>query len=349
MKNLRIAYVPYSASFDAPGDRRRFVHYARQRGLQFEIADPTQAYDVVVLSERADLSVWCKYTQGKIVFDLIDSYLAIPSSDWKGLLRGTAKFVSRQSRYLQLNYWQALRDMCRRADAVVCTTNEQRQQIGKFCPNTHIVLDAHSMVVRQTKDHYAAATPFRIVWEGLPQTLNSLAIVGDVLRQVGRHHPVELHVLTDPEFFSFLGRFGLKQTPRVLQSLVSDAIFHSWQESTVAQQICACDLAIIPIDLTDPFVAGKPENKLLLFWRLAMPVLASASPAYRRVMTQAGQNWVCASPAEWEARLIELIEDETARQQAGEGGRRFVEAQYGEQKTLRHWDDVFRSLNLLNG
>ena len=49
LQQLRIGYVPYTPSLDKPGDRRRFVHYARRRNLSFEIADPAQDYDVVIL------------------------------------------------------------------------------------------------------------------------------------------------------------------------------------------------------------------------------------------------------------------------------------------------------------
>ena len=96
---MKIGYVPYSSSLDMPGDRRRFVFYAETKGLTFEIADPSKKYDVVVLSERADLSVWSRYRHAKIVFDLIDSYLAIPQSDVRGLLRGVSKFAFRQTKW----------------------------------------------------------------------------------------------------------------------------------------------------------------------------------------------------------------------------------------------------------
>ena len=83
----RIGYVPYSSSLAMPGDRRRFVAYARARNLPFELARPKERYDIVVLSELADISVWCDYPYGKIVYDLIDSYLAIPRTDWKQMLQ----------------------------------------------------------------------------------------------------------------------------------------------------------------------------------------------------------------------------------------------------------------------
>ena len=63
----RIGYVPYSASLTHPGDLRRFVAYARARNLPFEVARPDGRYDVVVLSELSDISVWSEYRGGKVV------------------------------------------------------------------------------------------------------------------------------------------------------------------------------------------------------------------------------------------------------------------------------------------
>ncbi|NDG40652.1 MAG: hypothetical protein EBY28_15095, partial [Betaproteobacteria bacterium] len=137
LKNLRIGYVSYSQTLNLPGDRRRFARYAGQRGIEFELADPDKMYDIVVVSEAADISVWANYPHGKIVYDLIDSYLAIPRSNLKGRLRGLAKYISRQHRHLQLDHWRAIEKMCRRADAVICTTEEQQRDIEKFCSNVH--------------------------------------------------------------------------------------------------------------------------------------------------------------------------------------------------------------------
>jgi hypothetical protein len=57
----------------------------------------------------------------------VDLYLSMPRTDPKGLLRGLVKFVAGQSRRLRLDHWKALDEMCRRADAVICSTEEQRR------------------------------------------------------------------------------------------------------------------------------------------------------------------------------------------------------------------------------
>ena len=90
LRELRIGYAPCSTTFEAPGDRRRFCYYAKKRNIPFEIARPSQAYDIVVVTQTADVSLWRQYPRerAKIIFDFVDSYLAIPRFDLKGLLRG---------------------------------------------------------------------------------------------------------------------------------------------------------------------------------------------------------------------------------------------------------------------
>ena len=112
----RIGYVPLSSNFNLPGDRRRFCYYASKRGINFEIADPSKDYDIVVVTQKGDLSIWSKYRKGKtkVVYDFIDSYLAIPRYDLKGMFRGLAKFAAGESRCLKLNYWKAIENMRQR-------------------------------------------------------------------------------------------------------------------------------------------------------------------------------------------------------------------------------------------
>ena len=73
-----------------------------------------------------------------------------------------------------------------------------------------------------------------------------------------------------------------------MRKVFNSVKLHLWDESTCSDIIRNCDLAVIPIDLSDPFAFGKPENKLLLFWGMGMPVVTSAIPAYVRAMQAVG-------------------------------------------------------------
>ena len=341
----RIGYAPLSPTLGAPGDRRRFAAYARARNLPFEIARPEERYDLVVLSEMCDLSVWCDYPHGKVVYDLVDSYLAIPRSSIKPWLRGVVWYAIGRHRRLRFDYWATVQDMCRRADAVVCTTDEQKHDIERYRPNVHTVLDVHSSVVRKVKNDYRAGEPFNLVWEGLPTNIPQLMNIRDVLRDVHRRRPLVLNIVTDLDQPRFLGRFGRVDSLELARQAFDDVRLHPWEEATASETICGSDLAVIPIDLSDPFVRGKPENKLLLFWRMGMPVVASATPAYRRTMRDADlESFVCSDRAEWIAALERMMNDEGLRNEAGERGRQVAERHYNTESLFARWDVVFASI-----
>lgn len=344
LSRLRIGYAPYSAALDRPGDRRRFAGYARKRELAFEIADPARVYDVVVVTENADISVWSRYDKGRVVYDLIDSYLAIPRSNLKGRLRGLAKFVARQHRRLRLDYWRAIEDMCRNAAAVACTTDEQKRDIGNFCANVHIILDLHTTVTHEVKTRYAAGDVFRLAWEGMSATVDSLQLIGNVLREIERDHAIALDVVTDPVSFRHLGRYGRRETLEIVRRLCTRVTLHEWNEQTCAGILCGCDAAVIPLDLRDPFAAGKPENKLLLLWRMGLPVIASASPAYSRAMNAAGISLVCANENDWRHQLERVVTDASLRADAGQRGRAYAEANFSEAQLLARWDALFATV-----
>ncbi len=343
----RIGYAAFSADLNKPGDRRRFAGYATRRGMAFEIAKPGEKYDLLVLSQAADISEWLDYTRGRVVYDLIDSYLASPRTEFKQLFRGPAKYVTGQFKHLRLDYKGTVQEMCRRADAVVCTTDEQKRDISKFCSNVHLTLDFHSSVARQYKNDYGIGNPIRIAWEGLGVNVLQLAVIKDVLRQLSRDFAISLTLVTDLEHHLWLNKIGRARSVDVAARIVDNVIVHPWTEETCARILSGCDFGVIPLDMNDPFVSGKPENKLLLMWRIGLPVVCSATPAYVRAMNAAGApNLACATPDEWLAALRQLALSEQARRAAGQAGREHANRVWNEDAVLACWDRVLESVGI---
>jgi hypothetical protein len=347
LQNLRIGYVPCGPSFTAPGDRRRFCYYAAKRDIPFEIARPSETYDIIILTQSADISTWSRYPRGrtKIIFDFIDSYLSIPSSDPKGLLRGVAKFATGQNRRLLLSYKQGLEQMCRRADAVICSTQAQKLRIASLCPRVFMILDFHGTVVRTYKENYATNGAFHFVWEGLPSSLGHLLQVKAALQELQKTRPFVIHAITDLEYGRYLGgRFIKCSTVEDARKIWKGMYLYAWNEQTFSAIACNCDLALVPLPLQDPLSAGKPENRLLLFWRMGIPVLVSSTEAHRHVMRESGINMSCTSQREWVEALQHYMSDQRAREEAGRRGRAFVEERCSEERSLAKWDDVLESV-----
>jgi hypothetical protein len=343
---VRIGYAAYSPSLDQPGDRRRFPLYARRRGIELELASPEVSYDLVVVTPRAPLGAWSRYGRGraKVVFDIVDSYLAIPRADPKALLRGPAKWLAGEAPHPFFSYRRALERMLERSDAVTCATPEQAAAIAPFCGNVHPILDLQSGFVRQTKEGYAAGSPFNLVWEGLGENVATFREIRGALAEVSRRHPLVLHLVTAIEYRQFVQRFWRRRTVRIAQGIFQPVRVHGWSEEVVSEIATGCDLAVIPLPLDRPLERGKSENKLISFWRMGLPTVTSATPAYARAMAAAGQELACTTQEEWVETLVRLIEDEGARERGGRGGRGFAEREYSDERLLEAWDRVLESL-----
>lgn len=351
LTDARIGYAPYSATRDLPGDRRRFRFYAKARRLTFEVVESPRAdHDLVVLTSTADITRWADADPSvAVVYDLIDSYLALPRSSPRSLGRGLAKRLSGETRHLAWDYRKAIEGMCRRANAVVCSTAEQRQSILEFCPNVHVILDHHGPEATMRKHSYDAHSPFRLAWEGLPHTLPAFAELREPLTRLRERHNIELHVITDLEFHRYAGRFSRQRTESFAARYIDRARVHEWQVNTVAETLTSCDLAVIPLLLNHPLYVGKPENKLLLFWRLGMPAVTSATPAYMRAMLSAGLDMTCTDGADWERTIERYIIDRDAREDAGRRGYQHVTREHSDARLLKRWDAVFESVGFVRG
>jgi hypothetical protein len=343
---MKIGYVPYSRDLTQPADRRRFPYYAEQRGIEYELADPDAAYDIVVVTPRADLRRWTDYRPGqaKLVFDIVDSYLSVPRTNPKALLRGPAKFLAGESNSPFFSWRSAVERILERAAATTCATPEQAAAIRPHCANVHPILDFQTRMISEVKQDYAAGEPFKLVWEGLGENVRWFSEIRRPLAELARRRPLVLHLITAVEFKQMSQRFWTRETAKIAAGFFDDVKVHQWTEESVANVAAACDLAVIPLPLDRPLEAGKPESKLISFWRMGLPTVTSSTPAYVRVMAAAGQALHCSSAAEWSATLGRLAVDGDARAAAGRGGREFAEREYGDARLLGEWDRVFSSL-----
>lgn len=345
LSGLKVGYGPYDRTLQQPGDRRRFVFYAKERGINFEIADPNEDYDLVYLTARADIARWSRYGgSARIVFELIDSYLALPRYRPKNMLRGLAKYAARETSSLILNYHKGIEEMASRADAVVCSTEEQRIDLEKFCGDVRIILDVHREVERIVKTDYSRGDTLHVVWEGLVHTLDAFARIRPALEDFARSDKLAVHLVTDLTYHRYMKRFVKQSTQQLVDRVVPGAQLYQWDAHLLPHLVTACDIALIPLNMDDPFSNGKPENKLLIFWRMAMPTLTSGSPAYRRAMEGAGLDMTCDDSDEWAKTLARYGSSEDLRRDAGEKGRRFCLEHHSEEKVLTRWDALFDSV-----
>ncbi len=344
---MRIAYDGYSADLDAPGDRRRFCVYAHERGIEFEKARLDQPYDVVYITHGSDLPGWIarKRREGsslRLIFELVDSYFTYSDRSYrfaKGLGRYALGIDSRPS----LDYRRLLAEACSVSDAVICSTVEQQTTIRKYNSNVFVSFDSFSNDFEVCKKEYTRRGRLKVVWEGMSTTLDNLVQLSATLNK--HRDKIELHIVTDSKTYKLFNRFLVSDTVSRLGVFDCPVYFHPWDKKTFVRQIISSDLAIIPIDLANPMANGKPENKLVSFWLLGMPVLTSPTPAYKRAMNEAGIAMICNDTEEWNSRLADWINaSESEFYELGHRVQQFALNQYSMARFVKPFDDAFAAV-----
>ena len=264
----------------------------------------------------------------------------------RSVLRGPAKYLVGQARHFRFRYTDALRDLCRRADAVVCSTEEQRSVILPLCSNVIPILDYHAVALGAIKTHYGTDAQAHLVWEGQPANVSTFEAIREPLQRLSSRRRIALHLITDLTYSAALKNIGRRSTADLARRIIPirEQYIYSWNERTLSAIATQCDLAVIPIPLESPMYMAKPENKMLLLWRMGLPVVASATPAYRRAMSAAGVRGLCKDDDEWVVTLDEFLDSEQLRRESAERGRAFVESTQSEEVFLSRYDRLFQSI-----
>lgn len=345
LKNLKVAYRPYHPSCAVPGDRRRFIFYAKEKEIEFEIADPALSYDIVYLTYGCDIAAWLRYKKKhpgvKMIFELIDSYL-MEDAGLFTFFRGTIRYFTKKESRWFLNYKVALRKMLSVCDAVVCSTPIQKEGIEKFNNNIHISLDYFSDDITVHKENYCSDGKLKLVWEGQAYTVRNVLAINEALTALKEE--VELHIITDP-VIRYPIRFFNKRTKDIIKSIGCTYYLHDWERSTFSGLIAASDLSIIPIMKSEKLMWNKPENKLLLLWETGVPVFTSPTPAYKRVMENAGFDGLCADNKEWVSRIRDFAKlKETERSNKMTAAKDYLASRHSKEQIIRNWDAIFASV-----
>jgi glycosyltransferase involved in cell wall biosynthesis len=348
MRPLRIGYSPNSASLTHPADRRRIVYWAKERGHEI-VLDLEANYDVLVLSERADLTRYSsERKQSPVIIDLVDGYLGHEDL-WRDWLRGCGKVLTGQNSGTPRPYRKIVGEACQLAQAVVCETLEQRETILPYCRNTHAILDFHEEFPMLP---FSAKSEIRnypaLLWEGLPFTAKGLLLLEEAFSEILKTKSISLEMVTDLNYPAFLGKYFYQPTNKIIgeipTKLGENFNLTKWTLEHVVEAAMRSHISVLPLDPHGTLNPLKAENRLLMMWRLGLPVVASPSLAYSRVMREIGINGICQDPNEWLIKISTLMDSIELRKESVEKGQQYIRDTHSKEKVLTAWDTLFESV-----
>jgi len=347
-----IGILPNSNDFSHPQDRRRYLYYLESNNIEYELADFSKVYEVLYVSLNCDLNLWSQYKKinnlhhVKIIFDLSDNYLA--DTPVRSFLRSIGHFLIGRTRSLCSSYKKSILKMLEVADIVTAGSDEQREVISRYTRAKVIVARDYFFEFDEYLPIHKSTTcddEVSIVWEGFSHSLFKiykffwLISSGQRLKGVKK---VSLYFVTDTRMCRFFGSVLCTSAERHLSKKLNlDNVTVSvldWTVENLVDAVSKSDFAIIPLP-NDPISRSKPENKVMLFYYLKIPVLCSDIPSYRRVMQDSfNEKFICSSILEWEG-AIELLKYDNDKYI--QNSSKYVAEKLSMKNYIEFWSKIF--------
>ena len=347
----KIAYVPMSDDFSAPGDRRRAYGYLKKKLINFEKYNKNESYDYIIISQNADLSYWANFRKEntKLIFDFCDAYLFEKLSIRK-IFRGLGKFITKQNINLNLNYEKLIKKVCANSDYIICTTEIQKQKLLNYCKNVKIILDmqeeeiVHNNYLSTKKD----LNKLNLFWEGQAGNISSFANILSLLNEFLEKDLINLFFVTDKKIKIFSGINLYSDTDKKLKKLFNNSenvFLYEWSNENLSKVASKCDIGLIPvIDPVNGMYANKPANKLHLMWRLGLPVIASSTPAIKLSNEVSGINLLCYEKNDWIKFINFFLNNKNDIKILGKQLKEIANSKFSDTSELNKWNSIFKDI-----
>jgi glycosyltransferase involved in cell wall biosynthesis len=277
--------------------------FSRRLGLLFRV--PT--YDFIFIHREAaplgpPLFEWliAKILCKKIVYDFDDAIWLANTSEVNSIAAN-------------LKWHHKVASICRWAYKNSCGNSYLAAYAQQFNPSTIInptTIDTEHLH-NKVRDQ-AASGKLVIGWTGTHSTLKYLDQLVPVLARL------------EAEGLNFEFRVISNQPPALpLRSLV----FVPWRKDTEIADLLAFHVGLMPLE-DDLWAKGKCAFKALQYMALGIPALVSPVGMNTEVVQNDHNGYVCATAADWEVRLRQLLANPGLRQHLGQAARATVVERY---------------------
>ena len=341
MKRLRIGYFPYSQNLLAPGDRRRLPYWANARGHRLYL-NQTENVDVIVYTSPTQRKNQVDTANGcPVILDLVDAY-SIYNNRLEDFLRINLKFFFGQIPKPGISYKKLVMDLVAQSDLVITSSPEQTSLLGEFSKKALDILDFHEEIPI-SNSLKSIKNISGIFWEGLSATLPALSKSSALLRQMNGFG-LNLHLVTDLYKPLLFGRFvKIPITSYYLPKIHSTGLktsYYPWSTQNLISASSSCRFALVPVDTNLPMNLYKPENRVLISWRLGLPCFVSDTPSHRRIAKSVGIDFIFRKNVAGESVDDSQLSEESLMDQVIRG-RNYILDYHSKEVLLSKWDDAF--------
>jgi len=292
---------------------------------------PSDNVDVRIIMKRG-AEVWGrKKKPGEIlIFDVSDAILTPPLS---------YSIAKRLYQRLVINpkYISFLSE----CNAIVVACRKQQEILSKYGISSLIIPD-HSYYHTSFDASKRKIPTERIifVWDGQGHNFPYLELIIKENIEFFRRSDVLLKVVTDKK-----NLVNGTDNKEILLSYNINATFVEWNEASFVQEVNAAHVGLAPVDLRCPHAIAKPDNKMVNYQGLALPIIASSTMAYKDYSKKSpGGVIICDSMSDWSDALEFWRLNRDTVIQRGAQGRSYVIENYSAKALTNAWLRVIDSV-----
>ena len=196
--------------------------------------------------------------------------------------------------------------------------------------NVHVVPTPINISKYNPKDSTVKSDEVVIGWLGTRGNLKYLKELAGPFLELSKRYPnVRLKIISQ-DFFDIDGVQVIKKM---------------WSQEEEVEDLRSLDIGVMPLN-DDIWAKGKSGNKILQYFGVAIPVVASPVGVNSDIIEPGVDGFLADRPAEWVDHLSYLIENRKRRMEMGLNGREKVLKTYSQEV---HMERLYELIDGLQG
>lgn len=349
MERKKIRFIPLNEDADNPVNRMRcfdIIQGLKDKGYNVGIYRRGEEVDAVI-TLNMNFAQWLKQynewlnASTPLILNLAENEFErsaiitakklskiVPSYEFnfKLLINKIKGFIRRR------NFDRFFYNVVRRCSSIVGSSQAIADDAKKYNKNSYYIPDAINLKNFTAKESYESYGKIVVGWTGMATSVHYLLLVNKALKELQQKHNISIVIITSQNYREIL--------PRVIKRFAFRYQFVEWRLSTIAENLAKCDLAIAPL----PEDSYKSNNKVATYWAAGLPIVASATKEYKKIITNGENGFIANTQQEWYQNIEKLIMDQTLRKKMGLAGKQATFSRFSVPAITKQWEDLLNHI-----
>ncbi|MDA2923386.1 glycosyltransferase family 4 protein [Acidobacteria bacterium AH-259-L09] len=344
VKKKKIRFIPRTAEPDNPVDRMRcfnVIQGLEGKGYDVGLYHPGEHIDALV-TLSLDFAKWsefygqCFHSNVPVILDLAENEFERSAKltrnkmlNFISDLYDARRIVGKiQGFFKRREFDQGFYPFVKNCTAVVGCSRIIVRDAKPFVKCSYFIPDAIDQDNYQARKEYIQKDKYTIGWVGVPSALHFLLPLNKTLQRLQEKYDIHIVIITSADYerisHSAVRQFGFRLE------------FVKWTLESIARSLTSCDIGIAPL----PHDSYKSSNKVGTYWAVGLPVVASPTYEYSRVIVHGENGFIAKSKKQWEYFLERLILNVELQRKLGLAGLQTATKYYTIEKVTKQWERV---------